>query len=230
MELLVFTYSLGGSFKRVLVAPLPELTAGDGLTGGPYDGTTAEEFDVSLSNHTAGDGFTAVSGDYNGLSPQTWDLDFLTANTLNGDTENPARSNHTHNPADANLEELTAGDGLTGGPYDGTSAEEFDVSLSNHTAGDGFTAVSGDYNGLSPQTWDLDFLTANTLNGDTENPARSNHTHNPADANLEELTAGDGLTGGPYDGTSAEEFDVSLSNFCTLQEMALQPALGIIMV
>ena len=46
--------------------------------------------------HIAGDGFTAGSGDYNGLSPQTWDLDFLTANTLNGDTDNPARSNHTH--------------------------------------------------------------------------------------------------------------------------------------
>ena len=166
-----------GTNPETWTVTLFDLTAGDGLTGGPYDGTTPVEFDVSLSDHTAGDGFTAGSGVYDGLSPIEWDLDFLVANAINGNTTNPARSNHTHNPGDVNLEELSAGDGLTGGPYDGTTPVEFDVSLSDHTAGDGFTAGSGVYDGLSPIEWDLDFLTANAINGTTTNPSRSDHTH-----------------------------------------------------
>ena len=225
----------GGSWRRILVAPLPNLAPSTGLSGTTYDGT----FEVS-----------------------DWSVDFTPSGVDNNGTQDiAARGDHQHDPAEANLELLSPSTGIGGTPYDGTVAvSDWSVSFTpaggnngtdneaargDHThdggdlnlgtldisaADDGLTGTNYDASG-DVTDWSVAWPGSGNELGSANTVARSDHYHetlspaglitgsdydgstavNDWDISLQTLTRGNGLTGNNYNGTSGTTWAVDFA-------------------
>jgi len=138
-----FTGSFAGNF--VGTTDLPDLVSGNGLTGGPYDGSTTKTFAVSASNST-------LTVDANGVKVAT---SGITANELNSDAVTTAKILDA-NVTNAKLANSTTQVGSTTLTLGATASSITGLNLVNTTASGSFSgSFQGDGSGLSNLVSDL---------------------------------------------------------------------------
>lgn len=170
----ISTVPLGGN--------LSSLATGNGLSGGPYNGASAATLAIDTTV------VTTLAGTQT-LTNKTIDASLNALSNI----PNAALVNKTISGAalGTNLSSLTAGTGLTGGPYNGSAA----VTL----AIDSTVATLAGIQTLTNKTIDASLNPLSNI----PNSALTNKTISgvPLGTNLSSITAGTGLTGGPYNGS-----------------------------